>query len=178
MRSPNSNAMPENASWPEGLSIRARSPADAALVTDLHNLPGYRWGTMRLPYHGVEAVRRGIEQQASDATSLVALLQDIVVGDIALLPAKGRRAHVGTIGMGVHDDYRRLGIGRALLGEVVGVADDWLNLRRLELTVYCDNEAAIALYESFGFEVEGRMADYGYRAGRYVDAFAMARLRR
>lgn len=164
-------------SWPPGLTIRARSLADAASITDLHNLPGYRWGTMRLPYHSVEEVRRGIEQQASQVTSLVAILEAVVVGDIALIPAKGRRAHVATIGMGVHDDYRRLGIGRALLGEVTAIADDWLNIRRLELTVYADNEAAIGLYESYGFNVEGRMMDYAFRAGRYVDALAMARIR-
>ncbi|MGC4410718.1 GNAT family N-acetyltransferase [Rhizobium rosettiformans] len=162
--------------WPKGLTIRARSLTDAAAIADLHNLPGYRWGTMRLPYHSVEEIRRGIEQQPADVRSLVAVLDGMVVGDIALLPAKGRRAHVATLGMGVHDNYTRRGIGRALLGEAIGIADDWLNLRRLELTVYADNHAAIALYESFGFTVEGRMADYAFRGGTYVEALAMARL--
>ncbi len=35
------------------------------------------------------------------------------------------------------------------------LADNWLNLQRLELTVYSDNAAAIALYRKFGFEQEG-----------------------
>ena len=104
------------------------SLTDAAAIADLHNLPGYRWGTMRLPYHSVEEIRRGIEQQPADVRSLVAVLDGMVVGDIALLPAKGRRAHVATLGMGVHDDHTRRGIGRALLGEAIGIADDWLNL--------------------------------------------------
>lgn len=177
MQKPISISPQNDPAWPDGLTIRARSLLDAASVTDLHNLPGYRWGTMRLPYHGIDEVRRGIEQQDSNVTSLVAILEGVVVGDIALMPAKGRRAHVGTIGMGVHDDYRRRGIGRALLGEAIAVADDWLNLRRLELTVYADNEPAIGLYAPFGFMVEGRMTDYGFRAGRYVDALAMARIR-
>lgn len=161
----------------EGLTIRARSLTDAAAIADLHNLPGYRFGTMRLPYHSVEEIRRGIEQQSTDARSLVALLDGMVVGHIGLLPAKGRRAHVATLGMGVHDDFTRRGIGRALLGEAVTIADDWLNLRRLELTVYADNAAAIALYQNFGFTVEGRMADYAFRGGAYVEALAMARPR-
>lgn len=177
MQEPKSNASRNSPLWPDGLTIRARSPADATSITDLHNLPGYRWGTMRLPYHAVEEIRRAIEQQASEVTGLVALLEGMVVGEAALMPAKGRRAHVGAIGMGVHDNFTRRGIGRALLGELVTVADDWLNLKRLELTVYADNDAAIGLYEQFGFITEGRMSDYAYRAGRYVDALAMARLR-
>lgn len=163
--------------WPQGLTIRARSVADAAAIADLHNLPGYRWGTMRLPYHSVEEIRRSMEQQSIEARSLVAILDGMIVGDVGLSPAKGRRAHVATLGMGVHDDFTRRGIGRALLGEAVSIADDWLNLRRLELTVYADNHGAIALYQSFGFTVEGRMADYAFRGGSYVEALAMARLR-
>ncbi|MFN6942883.1 MAG: GNAT family N-acetyltransferase [Parvibaculum sp.] len=177
MPQPHPVASREEHPWPEGLTIRARSLADAAAIADLHNLPGYRWGTMRLPYHSVEEIRRGIEQQSAEVRSLVAVLDGIVVGDIGLSPAKGRRAHVATIGMGVHDDFTRRGIGRALLGEAIQIADHWLNLRRLELTVYADNSAAIALYESFGFTVEGRMAEYAFRGGAYVEALAMARLR-
>ena len=43
---------------------------------------------------------------------------------------------------------------------------------RLELTIYTDNERAIALYRKFGFEQEGIL-----RGGRYADACFMARLR-
>ncbi|NBB50303.1 GNAT family N-acetyltransferase [Rhizobium sp. CRIBSB] len=178
MPQPNSISAITSKPWPNGLLIRARSLADAPGITALHNLPGYRWGTMRLPYHGVEEITRGIEQQASGVTGLVAFLDGTIVGDLGLQPAKGRRAHAGTIGMGVHDKFTRRGIGRALLGEAIAMADDWLNLRRLELTVYTDNAAAISLYQSFGFQIEGTMTDYAYRAGQYVDAFTMARLRR
>jgi putative acetyltransferase len=59
----------------------------------------------------------------------------------------------------------------------VEMADRWLNLTRLELEVYTDNEAAIRLYERVGFEREGTMRQYAFRDGRYVDAYVMARLR-
>ena len=38
-------------------------------------------------------------------------------------------------------------------------------------------ERAIALYRKFGFETEGTHRCYALRAGRYVDAYAMARLK-
>ncbi len=79
--------------------------------------------------------------------------------------------------MGVHDDFQRRGIGRALMGEIITIADDWYNLRRLELTVFTDNAPAIALYERFGFEREGTHRAFAYRAGAYIDAYAMARIR-
>jgi putative acetyltransferase len=52
-----------------------------------------------------------------------------------------------------------------------------LNLWRLDLRVYVDNAPAIALYEKFGFEIEGTHKRFAFRKGQYVDAHVMARLR-
>ena len=88
-----------------------------------------------------------------------------------------RRRHVGAIGMGVHDEWQGKGIGTALMRAGLDLADNWLNLTRLELEVYTDNEPAIRLYERFGFEREGRLRQHAFRDGRYVDSYMMARLR-
>ena len=39
------------------------------------------------------------------------------------------------------------------------------------------NAIAIALYEKFGFEVEGTHRRLAFRDGEYVDAYSMARLK-
>ena len=80
--------------------------------------------------------------------------------------------------MAVHDAFTGRGVGTAMMAAALDLADNWLNLRRVELKVYADNARAIALYERFGFEREGRLRDYAWRAGAYVDSLAMARLRR
>ncbi|RKE84325.1 GNAT family N-acetyltransferase [Rhizobium sp. AG855] len=165
------------ASWPEGLVIRSATPIDAQQIADFHNLPGYRSGTLRLPYQSADEVRRYLEQPINGSMNLVAVVDDLIVGDIGLIRANGRRSHAAMVGMGIHDRYHRRGIGRALLGEVIAIADQWIGLHRLELTVFCDNQAAIALYQSFGFETEGVHRAFAFRDGAYVDAFAMARLR-
>jgi putative acetyltransferase len=79
--------------------------------------------------------------------------------------------------MSVHDDFCGRGIGTALLAALVDLSDNWLNLKRLELTVYVDNEPAIRLYQKFGFEMEGTRRRDVFRNGQYVDSYAMARLR-
>ncbi|RME41865.1 MAG: GNAT family N-acetyltransferase, partial [Caldilineae bacterium] len=68
-------------------------------------------------------------------------------------------------------------VGSQLMAAAIDLADNWLNLRRLELTVYTDNEPAIRLYRKFGFEVEGTHRAYAFRDGVYVDTLAMARVR-
>ncbi|MFQ5578177.1 MAG: GNAT family N-acetyltransferase [Anaerolineae bacterium] len=81
-----------------------------------------------------------------------------VVGLIGLHCQQGRRAHAGRIGMMVHDDYQNRGAGAALLAAVIDLADNWLNLGRLELTVYTDNAPAIHLYKKTTLPSKGPCA--------------------
>jgi putative acetyltransferase len=80
--------------------------------------------------------------------------------------------------MAVRDDWQGRGAGTALMQAAVDLADNWLNLSRLELEVYTDNEAAVRLYQKFGFSIEGTLRRFAYRDGQYVDAYCMARLRK
>ncbi len=66
--------------------------------------------------------------------------------------------------------------GDALLNEILDLADHWLMLVRVELEVFSDNEGAIRLYESLGFQKEGLKRMATVRGGRYVDEYLMARL--
>ncbi|MNE93505.1 putative acetyltransferase YhhY [compost metagenome] len=64
-----------------------------------------------------------------------------------------------------------------MLATVLDLADNWMNVQRVELSVYADNDAAIGLYRKFGFETEGLFRQYAVRDGQLVDALSMARLR-
>lgn len=82
--------------------------------------------------------------------------------------------HVADLGLMVAAGWRRRGIGGALLEQAV----EWARgagVRKLELHVFPHNEAAIKLYEEFGFEREGyRKQHYRRSTGDYVDAILMA----
>ncbi|KQV28317.1 GNAT family acetyltransferase [Rhizobium sp. Root1203] len=157
--------------------VRSVHKSDAEAVTELINLPGFRAGTLRPPYQSVEEVRKNMESPAPGALNLVVTFGGRIVASGGLNRFAGRRQHVASIGMGVHDDFTGRGFGRILLGAMVEAADDWLDIKRLELTVYTDNDIAIGLYKKFGFEQEGILKAFGFRAGTYVDAYAMGRVR-
>jgi RimJ/RimL family protein N-acetyltransferase len=81
--------------------------------------------------------------------------------------------HVADLGLMVAKDARRRGIGRALLQ----AAAEWARgagVRKLELHVFPWNEAAIALYEAFGFQREGYRKGHYRRGAEDVDAILMA----
>ncbi|HET8556083.1 MAG TPA: GNAT family protein [Gaiellaceae bacterium] len=82
-------------------------------------------------------------------------------------------AHVADVGLMVAFDARRQGVGTALLEAAVEWARE-AGIRKLELHVFPWNEAAIALYEAFGFEREGFRKGHYRRGGEFVDAILMA----
>ncbi|MBB5573415.1 MULTISPECIES: GNAT family N-acetyltransferase [Rhizobium] len=162
---------------PGTVEIRAARLSDAEAVAFIANLPGYRAGTLRLPFQSIEETRQWMEKTLPGSINLVAVLDGQVVGNAGLRRHSGRQIHTGHLGMGVHDDFTGRGIGSALLTALIDAADNWLAIKRLELTVYVDNGRAIRLYEKFGFETEGRLKAFAFRNGEYVDAFTMARVR-
>ena len=157
--------------------VRRAEPGDAEAIHATFLGPRAIAGTLQLPYPSVEAWRKRITEFAPDDYLLVALIAGEVVGNAGLHASKSpRRRHVGSIGMAVRDDRQRCGVGTALMHSVIELADRWLNYRRLELTVYADNVAALQLYRKFGFVIEGTSRAYAFRDGHYVDAYMMARL--
>ncbi|MDF2521388.1 MAG: GCN5-related N-acetyltransferase, partial [Clostridia bacterium] len=83
--------------------------------------------------------------------------------------------HSASIGIMVHAGYQGKGIGSALFEKVIDIADNWLMLVRLELGVFVENERAVKLYKSFGFQIEGRRKYAAVRNGEYADEYMMAR---
>jgi putative acetyltransferase len=161
------------------ISIRRTEPSDYEAMHKIFMGPKVVWGTLQLPFSSMETWRQRLAEPPEGMYGLVACIEQEIAGqlNIHMFPNRPRRRHAGQLGMAVRDDFQGQGVGTALMQAAVDVADNWLNLLRLELEVFTDNEPALRLYKNFGFTVEGTLTRYAYRAGQYVDVYAMARFK-
>jgi RimJ/RimL family protein N-acetyltransferase len=86
-----------------------------------------------------------------------------------------RKAALGIL-VGEKQLWRR-GIGTEATRLMVEYGFFRLNLRRIELGVYAENEAAVRCYERVGFQVEGTSRKALFHEGEYKDHLCMGLLR-
>jgi ribosomal protein S18 acetylase RimI-like enzyme len=110
---------------------------------------------------------------SNDAIQFFALDGNEVVGWADIFPAWAHAvSHCGTLGMGVHPDYRSKGLGKRLLKACIDKA--WAKgITRIVLEVREDNHLAIALYERMGFKTEGVKQNAMRFDGVYYNALQM-----
>jgi putative acetyltransferase len=163
----------------EEITVRHSEPEDYEAVYRIYSGPLAMADTLGLPFSPKGTWRERLLEDRQGGVSLVAWAAGgEVVGHLSLyLYQEPRRRHSGHLGMAVRDDWRGRGVGTKLMETALDLADNWLGLMRLDLRVFAANDAAIALYRKFGFEVEGTHRCFALRGGEYVDAHVMARLR-
>ncbi len=89
-----------------------------------------------------------------------------------------RTAHFGDVdSVWVHSEWRRQGIGNALLDTIVRWAEGNKGIEKLGLFVFSTSEAGIALYKQNGFTSEGK-APRAIKFGEddYADTVIMGRM--
>jgi L-amino acid N-acyltransferase YncA len=102
-------------------------------------------------------------------------------GDVAgfgsLSPYRPRPAYSTTVEDSVYVDeaYRRQGVGRALLEELVSLARSH-GFHAVIARIAGDNEASVALHATCGFETIGVEREVGRKFGRWLDVVCMERL--
>jgi RimJ/RimL family protein N-acetyltransferase len=130
-----------------------------------------RWIGAEAPVDRERRRRRFAEDLQRDNTvMLVADAGGQLVGELGLLIAG---YGVADLGMLVAEGWRRRGVGSALLREGIDRARR-AGAHKVALQVWPHNRAAIALYERFGFQHEGRLRrHYRRRSGELWDAIVM-----
>ncbi|HSJ93748.1 MAG TPA: GNAT family N-acetyltransferase [Gaiellaceae bacterium] len=160
--------------------VRKAEPGDAAELVELALAVGSEpegWLVTNGTWRSVSDERRYVRaiRRSKAAAVLVAEAPEGIVGRLSLSrdPHPASR-HVADLGLMVAADWRRRGVGRALM---LG-AEEWARsagVRKLELHVLPNNEAAISLYESLGYEREGVRRNHYRRGADLVDAVLMAK---
>lgn len=163
-----------------GYTVRRSRPDDAAAFARMMSDEAVYAGVLQLPYPSAEVWRTRLAENdvpGKTDVSLVVEANGEVIGSAGLFTyGPVRRRHAMGLGIHVAAAWQGRGAGSVLMAALLDMADRWLGLLRVELTVYADNLPAQALYRKFGFEPEGRLRAYALRDGRYVDALAMARM--
>jgi RimJ/RimL family protein N-acetyltransferase len=159
--------------------VRPAQPSDAEGLTELGTAVGSEpegwlvttngWRTVNDERRYLRAIRR-----YPNAAVFVAEDEGAIVGRLSIArdqhPAS---AHVADLGLMVAASHRRRGIGTGLLDAAVAWARE-SGVKKLELHVFPWNEAAIRLYERYGFVKEGYRRNHYRRGGEFVDAILMA----
>ena len=163
----------------EVFRVRRAAPSDADAISRLAREVAAEpegWlltlGTWRSSSEERRAIR--LLRRHPDAALFVAETSEGIVGRLSVTRDNHPSSqHIADLGLMVARDYRRRGAGRALLEAAV----EWARasgVSKVELHVFPHNEAAIKLYESFGFEREGYRKRHYRRGHEYVDAILMA----
>ena len=165
--------------------IRTASENDAAAILNLYRsvLAEGRYTLLLLEemQRTEEAERKAIadEIKRPGCLRVVADVDGLIVG-MARVKAGGlkRTAHFGDVdSVWVHSEWRRHGIGNALIDTIVRWAEGNKGIEKLGLLVFSTSEAAIALYHQHGFTFEGRATrDIKFAEDDYADTVIMGRM--
>lgn len=162
--------------------IRPINSGDGKGLNELRRMPGVFETILGIPSERIKNNEDFILNMDSNQHQFIAILklqnkEEVVIGTVGLsVNGNHRTRHSGSIGIMIHKDYQNKGVGTALMDAIIDVADNWLMLVRLELTVFEDNVKAIQLYEKYGFEKEGMKRLAAIRNGQYENEYLMARI--
>lgn len=159
------------------MRIREVELDDYRDISQIRKMEGVMENILATPEEPAGRVRNKILNLTEDDFWYVAEDEGQVIGLVMLKRySNARKKHVGVIGLMVDRNYQGMGIGNLLLEKIINLADNKLNIKRLELNVFIDNERAIKLYEKHGFKIEGTQKYAAIKNDSFTDELMMARV--
>ena len=157
------------------VTVRLATLDDAEAVMAIYN------GEVEQHLSTFDLVPRTLEEQCAwlaqrsgAFSAVVAVLAGQVVGFASLSPYKERAAYRTTVEDSVYVSraHPRLGIGRALMEHVVGIARD-SGFHSIIARIEASGTASRALHEACGFELVGIEREVGRKFNRWLDVAVM-----
>ena len=160
------------------VTLRPIRKEDAKSLYELFTYPEVCRTTLQLPSQESWRSAQRVDSPYPGMVRYMAVVDGKPVGSASVYRHQNqRKQHAAGLGMMVHPNYWGMGIGSKLMAQLLEIADNWLNLQRVELEVNIDNPPAVALYRKFGFEIEGTHKLHAYGDGRMADSYFMARIK-
>lgn len=164
----------------ELLTLRQPTEEDAQAMIDYVNQVGGESDNLLFgkdEFHlTVDQEKEFIKRIRNDQNTLmlIGIINDNVVS-IAQIGChqKKRIAHNSEIAISVKKLYWHIGVGSAMMEELIRFAKDHSIIKNIGLGVKASNDKAIMLYEKFGFVKVGYHKDYFCVNGNYDDLILM-----
>ncbi|WOV83876.1 GNAT family protein [Sporosarcina jeotgali] len=165
----------------EGTRILSAQPLYASQIVKFYNKVGgetdyLSFGQDEYPL-SAEEMADTIEGMKDSHGNCMLLMMDgeeiVGIGTIES-SSKSRFRHVGTLGIVISQSHAGKGLGRMLMNALIDWSKDNGQTKKVSLVTRADNEHAIALYVSLGFEREGLFRKDFYDGGTYYDSLSMA----
>lgn len=101
---------------------------------------------------------------------LVAEADNKAVGYASLSPYRDKEAYARTVELSVYidPDYRRRGIARRLMAEILNQARERDDIHTVISVITDGNAASVALHEEFGFDYCGTIKEVGWKFGKLL----------
>ncbi len=160
------------------MQLRLATVADAEDLRRIYNHEVENTtATFDIESRSLEDQRHWITERQGALGVLVAEIEGRVVGFASLSPYRNRAGYRTTVENSVYvsEDARGLGVGRALMNELIDMAVK-RGFHSMVAHIVDGHDASMALHRACGFEVVGREREVGRKFGAWLDAVIMQRM--
>lgn len=163
------------------IQVREIIEEDVPFINQWRNDPEVmQYLTNQFRFIGLQADRNWFayyQQHRNEAVRLAILDEGSLVGTVQLTQIDRMNQQAEYSIMIGEKNHQSKGLGRQATRAILSHAFLDLNLHRIYLTVLPDNERAIRLYESIGFQREGIYRKSLFKNGQFIDVLGMSLLR-
>jgi phosphinothricin acetyltransferase len=160
-------------------TIRLAEPGDAEAIRAIYNLEVLESTvTFDLVARTPEQQRTWLVEHSGGHPAIVAVdAGGALMGFGSLSPYKERPAYFPTVedSVYIHRDRRGAGAGKAILAELVRLAQTY-GYHSVVARIVGGHDASISLHAALGFELVGVEREVGRKLGRWLDVVVMQRL--
>ncbi|MCR5640662.1 MAG: GNAT family N-acetyltransferase [Lachnospiraceae bacterium] len=153
------------------MEIRKANVNDLPEMLDIYNYEvEHSTVTFSLAPRGMEEGKHWLfEHNIRNHPMIVAEEDGVILGYASLSGYREHEAYDSTVELGVyvHRDHRREGIGKALMEHIIRMAKEDEKTHVIISVITADNQPSISLHEKFGFTCSGILHECGFKFGAY-----------